>query len=141
MTDHAKQNAASWVETISEGMAAIDRLRNVSGSAQVVDGIDFDDSDNLSEHLQEMPLSVQVRGTWHAPGDSDSARAAVEYEILLTTGGPALRIRGDLGEYGNPTNARLQYQDWGVPWTDYNDTTPAQDDAIEAFAGLFYFGE
>jgi hypothetical protein len=145
MTDHAKQNAALWLETIVAGMDGLARLQMLlrTGEAQAVpfDGDTFDDADTLSERLQEMPLSVQVRGGWHNAGDDDAAREAVEYEILLSTGGPALRIVGDLGDYSNPTNARLQYQDWGTPWTDYHDMTEAQGEHVEAFAGLFYFGD
>ena len=33
------------------------------------------------------------------------------------TGAPAGIIIGDLGNYGEPIRARLQYQDWGTPWT------------------------
>lgn len=140
MTD-AKDNARSWVHTIATAMNGLDLLQSIDDSTFEQEGETFDNQYTLQDRIQEMPLSVQVRGGWHNAGDTDAAREAVEYEILLTTGGPALRIIGDLGDYSNPTNARVQYQDWGTPWTDFNDTTDAQDEHIEAFAGLFYFGE
>jgi hypothetical protein len=69
--------------------------------------------------IQEDPLSV--REGWRNPGEK-------EFNILLCTGGPAVRIIGKLGEYGEPFSARLQYQDWFTSWEDYR---PEDDDAEE----------
>lgn len=139
MTDHARQNALAWLETIEAGMTAVRELEEIR-EAVTHDGETYDDADSLREALQERALSVLVRGTWHSPGDDAGARAPVEYEILLTTGGPALRIRGDLGDWDNPTSARLEYQDWGTPWTALA-LSRGEADAVEAFASLFYFGD
>lgn len=133
MTDnnHAIANARAWAASIHEAMTAYQQLD--SGEAETVDyeGEAFDDSDSLRERIEQMPLSVQVRDGWRSPGaESDGAE---EFEILLSTGGPALRITGDIG--GSPS---LQWQDWGTPWTDCRDTTDGQDEAIAAFVGLFY---
>lgn len=133
MTDnnHAIANARAWAASIHEAMTAYQQLD--SGEAETVDyeGEAFDDSDSLRERIEQMPLSVQVRDGWRSPGaESDGAE---EFEILLSTGGPALRITGDIGGA-----ASLQWQDWGTPWTDYRDTTDGQDEAIAAFVGLFY---
>lgn len=136
MTDHAKANAAAWAETIVAAMTAMQMLDGGEESA-AVDGETYDDADTLRERLQEMPLSVQVRGGWVNPGETAEAE---EYAILLTTGGPALRVYGMLGSYG-PETARLQYQDWGTPWTDLDCETNDHADPVLAFAGLFYFGE
>ncbi|MBK6800386.1 MAG: hypothetical protein IPG83_02545 [Novosphingobium sp.] len=137
MTDnnHAIANARAWAASIHEAMTAYQQLD--SGEAETVDyeGEAFDDPDALRQRIEEMPLSVQVRGGWYSPGDyrGQSERQAEEFEILLSTGGPALRITGDIGGA-----ASLQWQDWGTPWTDYRDTTDGQDEAIAAFVGLFY---
>ncbi len=139
MTDHAKQNAAAWMQTICDYESGREALAR-DAETVTIDGETFDDNDALRERIQELPLSVQVRGTWHTPGDDQSAREPVEFEILLSTGGPALRIRGGLNEYNEPCQPRLQYQDWGTPWTDYR-LNAEEERALDAFCGLFYFGE
>jgi hypothetical protein len=79
----------------------------------------FDDIDNAEDagyRLREDALEVQVRTDWHDFGDTDTQTPS-EFYILLCTGGPAVRIRGELDEYGTPTRAWLEYYDWGTPWT------------------------
>jgi hypothetical protein len=39
-----------------------------------------------------------------------------EFMILLCTGGPAVRIRGELDRYSEPEKPRIEYQDWFTPW-------------------------
>jgi hypothetical protein len=56
----------------------------------------------------------------------------------LSTGGPALRIRGELDEHKQPDRAWLEYQDWGTPWTQYFDV---EQDTLLQFCQVFYFGE
>ena len=60
-----------------------------------------------------------------------------EFCILLSTGGPASRIRGEL-DNGEPCRAWLEVQDWGTPWTQYFDI---EQDTLLAYARCFYFGE
>lgn len=130
MTDHAISNAKGWAATICEAIAAFQALDNGEAESVTFEGDTFEDSDDLRQRIEGMPLSVQVRDGWRQPGgESDGAE---EFEILLSTGGPALRIFGKIGGYHS-----LQYQDWGTPWTDYRDTTTEQDSAIEAFVGMF----
>ena len=93
-------------------------------------------ADAAEDRACKMPLSVMVRvRDWVAPG---AELKADQYEILLlTTGGPAVRIFGRLNEYGEPETAELQGQDWFTPWQ----RTHGQDaDALLDFARLFYFG-
>lgn len=99
------------------------------------------DEDEAREEIQESPLSLQVRGGWYSPGDEDRGGAPEEFEILLTTGGPALRIIGELDCHGQPESPRLQWQDWGTPWTDFTDTSSDDDEAVQTFCQQFYFGE
>ena len=71
-----------------------------------------------------------------APGDAGEAG---EYEILLSTGGPAVRITGPLNQWDEPDDAFLQCQDWGTPWQPValdHDTQLALQD----FAQNFWFG-
>lgn len=127
--NHALDNATAWMQSISAMVSAMHNAENAD---------DGDDSiDKAREAIQESPLSVSVREGWHNPGEESDPE---EFCILLSTGGPALRIIGDLGRYNSPESPRLQYQDWGTPWTDF-DTTSDQDDDLLEFCQQFYFGE
>lgn len=74
----------------------------------------YHDRDDAVQDIYESPLSVQVRGGWHDIGVTDAEDE--EFEILLSTGGPAARIIGDLGMHNAPEDVQLQYQDWFTPW-------------------------
>lgn len=132
--NHAISNARAWAASILEVMTALDALESGEAESVECDGCTYVDADSLRQHIDEMPLSVQVRGGWYTPGGE--APDAEEFEILLSTGGPALRIYGDIGGL-----ARLQWQDWGTPWTDYFETSDDEDEAIASFVGSFWFGE
>ena len=129
--NHAEENAKAHMESIIE---LIDKL-----DGGTIDGEELD-CDQIQERIQESILDVEVRTDWHSPGDDDNK--PTEYLILLSTGGPACRVIGDLDSYCQPTNAKLEYQDWGTPWTRfYNDMTDDDDHALLMYARQFYFGE
>jgi hypothetical protein len=90
------------------------------------------------EAIEEDALSIQVREGWHSPGEQGELE---EFEILLCTGGPAVRIVGDLDRHKQPDSVRLQYQDWGTPWTEYLDMTSDEREALLTYCQQFYFGE
>lgn len=92
--------------------------------------------DDAQQRIQEDPLSVQVRSDWINVGEDF---AAEEFEILLCTGGPAVRILGELDEHNQPSRAFMQYQDWGTPWTDYYEEGVGST-CLE-YAQQFYFGD
>ena len=133
-TDHARQNAASWSESIAEMIRALEAARES----------DDDAIDAAQTAITDSALSVEVRSGWYSPGERNPE--PVEYQILLTIGGPSLRITGQLDGYAQPETADLEYQDWGTPWTRYHpahgeplfDTHNAD---VLAFAQQFYFGE
>lgn len=90
------------------------------------------------ERIQEDALSVEVRGGWYSI--TDERPAPEEFNILLSTGGPASRIRGELYG-GEPVRAWLDVldvQDWGAPWTRYFDI---DQDTLLSYARCFYYGE
>lgn len=105
---------------------------------------DYHDEDAARQAIQESPLSVLVRSGWHLVGERASEDYPAEYEILLCTGGSAVRIRGDLDLYGQPDTSRLEYQDWGMPWTEY---ILSYSNLLDKYAPLltyaqaFYYGE
>ena len=81
-----------------------------------------DSEEEAREILQQDPLSVEYRSGWsHNPRELEPE----EFCVLLCTGGPAVRIRGELGEHGAIYRARLEYQDWFTPWTHYSDADSA----------------
>lgn len=90
--------------------------------------------DDARQRIEEDALSIEVRSDWQSIGET---LEPAEYCMLLTTGGPAVRIIGEL-DNGEPSRPRLQVQDWGTPWTDYND---AERDVLQAYCACFYFGE
>ena len=93
-------------------------------------------NDEARETIEQSVLSVMVRDGWRQPGASQED-GPEEYEILLSTGGPALRIVGQLDQHNQPSSAELQHQDWGTPWTRF----PAPEATLLAFASVFWFGE
>ena len=155
--DHGKDNAAAWASNLAQMVAALEcdyeqlgrlqrqdageltedetqELRELTAAA-TIDGDTMADAEEARERIQESPLSVQVRSGWASVGEALNAE---EFEILLTAGGPALRIRGELDENREPSRAWLEYQDWGTGWTQYFDV---EKSTLLTFCGVFYFGE
>ena len=91
--------------------------------------------EEAEDRTQEGALEVCVRSGWHSP--SGDAPEPEEFYILLCTGGPAVRIRGELNR-GEPTRAWIEYQDWFEPWKQY---IGADQDVLLAYCRCFYFGE
>ena len=100
-------------------------------------GLSLDEAGETETAILESPLSVEVRSGWYAPGAEDDADPAAEYRIMLSWGGPAARIVGDLDVYGQPETATLEVQDWGTPWTEYTGDDP---DVLLRYARFFYYG-
>jgi hypothetical protein len=93
------------------------------------------DPDDARQQLLDMPLSLQVRSGWTDLGETLRPE---EFEILLSTGGPAVRIVGDLDQNGEPTSARLEAQDWFTRW--FEVFAPHVHTTALEFARQFYFG-
>ena len=130
MTDieHARSEARAQLATIQ---------KLVSRARQAAADNDNDGLESIREEIQERPLSLEVRSGWVVPG---STMEAAEYSILLCTGGPAVRLRGELGRYAEPDSAIMEYQDWGTPWTEYH-ITGEELDALLEYVRCFYFGD
>ena len=138
MTDnkHAIGNARAWLAAIRRTMAGLRKLES-GADAVTIEGEEFESADALRDRIYEQPLSVEVRSEWHTPG---STALPGEFCILLSTGGPALRLIGALDEYQQPESAALEWQDWGTPWTRLR-VSDARADDLRAYAAIFYFGE
>ena len=88
---------------------------------------EYHNEEEAQEAISEDPLSVEVRSGWQNPVEKLEPE---EFEILLCTGGPAVRIIGDL-DNGEPYRARIEYQDWGTPWTEYFPTSEEREALLE----------
>lgn len=95
---------------------------------------DINSRDEAIDRLLEDALEVCYRSDWATYGDTLEPS---EFYILLCTGGPAVRIRGDLDEVGYPTRAYMEYQDWGTPWTHYSG---ASHSMLLEYAGYYLGG-
>ena len=93
------------------------------------------DVDAVEEAIQQDPLDVQVRSGWHTPGDDMEPE---DFYILLATGGPAVRIRGELDEHLQPCRAWIEHQDWFEPWQDFIESDT--QDVLLSYCSHFYFG-
>lgn len=93
---------------------------------------DCESEEEARERIHEDPLSLQFRSDWCS---SREGMEPAEFELLLGTGGPAVRIIGDINR-GSPSRPRLQVQDWFQPWTEYLD---ADEDILQAYCEVFYF--
>jgi post-segregation antitoxin (ccd killing protein) len=121
--EEQNQRMNEWKEENAEELA---ELEDAAG--------DCEDEDDARQRISEDPLSVEVRSDWTTPGEE---LEAAEFCILLCTGGPAVRIVGELNR-GEPCRAWLEYQDWGTPWTQY---FGASSDTLCQYAAHFFFGE
>lgn len=152
MNDTAKDQAQAQYETIVSMLETLDLdwtrledlrsfdpedmtpedIRELAHLDALADGCE--DHDAAYDRIQEDPLEITVRSDWTAPGQTLEAN---EFCILLCTGGPAVRIVGEL-DRGQPVRAWIEYQDWGTPWTQY---FGADQDVLIRYASMFYFGE
>lgn len=98
---------------------------------------DCTSSEEANQRILDDALEVQVRSGWVTPGQ-DETGSYDEFEILLCTGGPAVRIMGRLTN-NQPSRAWLEYQDWGTPWTQaYN---VIERETLLTYCQQFYFGD
>ena len=154
--EHARQNALGSLASIREMVARLEHADECNGDPDDCELVnpegtpsiwrplttgesfdDYHDADAARQAIEEDALSVQVRSGWYSPGAEHEVE---EFEILLTTGGPALRIVGDLDQYGQPECPRLEIQDWFIPWQEV--ALDSEDyAALRAYCAVFYFGD
>jgi len=119
-----------------QGQAQYDSIRELAARLN-----DDPDNDRARDAIHEDALSVLVRSGWYEPGKRIAPPE--EFEILLCTGGPAVRLIGKLNHHSEPETARLQVQDWFEPWTDFDPESNGDDsdEILLAYARCFYFGQ
>ena len=149
---HAEQNAEAWNDSITAAWEAYGFCaeegegKYLSSEAKAClkeHGYDGTNHDVVAEWIEdamrEAPLSVEIRQGWHCPGEP--ADESAEFCVLLSTGGPALRVMGELNEHAEPSRCWLEHQDWGTPWARYFSRSADRAQALRWFASLFYYGE
>jgi hypothetical protein len=125
--ENAKQQAQAQLDSIIEMIVALRAART------------DEEREAAQTSIEEDPLSVEVRGDWHVPG-GEGAKPS-EFMILLCTGGPAVRIRGELDRYSEPAKPRIEYQDWFTPWRRLLVATDEENDALLDYCRQFYFAD
>ena len=131
-TNHALDNANSHIESMVNDFNEVTYLESLN----VTTNEDEEKLEEIRESVLNSALSVEFRSGWYSSPEDETK--AEEFRILLTWGGPALRIIGKLDDYG-PIEPKLQFQDWGTPWTDF-EITEDQQKALNWFCNCFYFG-
>ena len=133
MTATATKNHARDVALSTA--AHIERLIRLRDSCNNSNHHDW--AEDIQQQIDEMPLTVDLVRSDEDNPDQDGN--IVGYEILLCTGGPAVRIIGPLTSYDEPDDALLQCQDWFTPWQPVTVPHTTQM-ALQDFARSFYFG-
>lgn len=123
--DDGNKRSLTWGEELPDAADELKELEQEAG--------DCSDADEARERIQEDALSVRIFGE-RVNGEWEADR----FELLLATGGPAVRILGELDGNNEPCRAWIEVQDWGTPWTQYFD---ADSDVLLAYASCFYYGE
>lgn len=158
--DHARSQAISQLKGIVSLVKRLEHTSECTGDEdceltdeEIYDGIglyyesgkskatdeereEYHDEDRIQTTFSEDPLSVQVRSGWQSPGEELEAE---DFEILLCTGGPAVRIVGELNRNQEPDRARIEYQDWGTPWIEYFGASSEERAAILTYAQQFFY--
>ena len=131
--NYALQNAIGHIKSIVEDYENF----NYIDSLNVTCDEDYEKQEEIKENILNSALSVEFRSGWTS---NPNELEIEEFKILLTWGGPALRVIGELNQYKEPENIKMQFQDWGTFWTDF-EITENQQEALNWFCNCFYFGE
>ena len=130
--NHALENAKGYLQSMVEDYEIGSYIEQCNPTTQDQE----EKLEEIRESILNSALSVEFRSGWYSSLDEETKPE--EFKILLTWGGPALRIIGKLDDYG-PVEPKLQFQDWGTSWTDL-EITEDQQDALNWFCNCFYFG-
>lgn len=131
---HAIENATAHMKSI---LKLYQKHLALQRNALKVDTVE--DYEALEQECFEMPLEMRMRDDWYPAGTEPQDRVPSEVELLLSTGGPACRVWGDL-DRGVVKNAEIQWQDWGTPWTRLVGGGVVGE-ALDWFANQFYWAE
>jgi hypothetical protein len=125
--DTEENDGKAWAEANEDDAAELAELEEARG--------EHEDRESAEQAIHEDPLSLQFRSGWCSSKDEMEPE---EYELLLGTGGPAVRIVGEI-DGGEAHSARLEVQDWFTPWVEHI-TTGSDHEALMTYVRCFYFG-
>lgn len=98
---------------------------------------DCSSREDAEQRIHEDPLSVELTFASCAPGETPEADG---FEILLGTGGPAVRIVGELDAHNEPKRAWIETQDWFTAWTEYRGDA-CSNEALLTYCRQLYLGD
>ena len=134
--NHALNNAKGHIESIVEDYEKVSYLESLNPTTQEQELI----IEETTQSILDSALSIEFRSGWYSSlYDRVRLGEPAEFKILLTWGGPALRIIGEIENY-YAVNPKLQYQNWFEPWIDL-EITESQEKALNWFCNKFYFGD
>ena len=125
---HSESQARAKLAGIVDMMGDLEAVRD-----------DDEKREDVEQVIQESILEVAIRLGWHQIGKPEDA--GKEFMLLLCTGGPAVRVRGELDQYNNPENVVIEHQDWFTLWQEFTGLTDVEEKALLNYACQFYFGE
>ena len=111
--DQLEEVRDQYAESVENCEEIPDEMRDTLEELEAAAG-DYESQEDAERAIWENPLDISYRSGWNS---SPEDLQPEEFQILLCTGGPAVRIMGDLDHYGQPCRAWFEYQDWGTPWT------------------------
>jgi hypothetical protein len=116
-------DAEAWAGENADDAEELKALEEAAGECE--------SREDAIERIMEDPLSLRIFGE-RVNGEWEADR----FEILLSTGGPATRIMGELDSNNEPCHAYLEAQDWGTQWTEY---FGGERDTLLAYCRCFCF--
>lgn len=131
MSEHSQEQAKAHLDRIKE-LAA--QLRQANADE------DWEQREDIELTIQEDALEILVRDDWRRPSaEPVLTDTPTEFLILLSTGGPAVRVTGSLDINCLPSNVQLEHQDWFEVWQQYP-LSPSDYRAVLEYASQHYFG-
>tara|TARA_R100000353_G_scaffold76617_1_gene58115 strand:- start:165 stop:590 length:426 start_codon:yes stop_codon:yes gene_type:complete len=133
--NHALNNAIGHLQEMVKNYEIASHIEQSNPTTQEQE----EKLEEIRETILNSALSVEFRSGWYSSlYDRVRIGEPAEFKILLSWGGPSLRIIGEIEE-NYAVNPKLQYQDWGTLWTDL-EITEDQQKALNWFCNCFYFG-
>lgn len=133
--DHGKSQALAQLASIKTLVKNLLLAEKHGAQGKDECGTEFERAES---DIHDDALSVEMRTDWHSLSDNENK--PTEFRILLCTGGPAVQIIGELNQYQEPDQARIEYQDWFTPWTPLTDLSEKDEKTLLRYCQCFYFG-
>ena len=126
----ADRQAHAQVEYIQELLAAQTAISD--GETAELDGYKVDE-EGVMAAICENPLDSSYTRESYEDGEEDEEDPITGFTVLLCTGGPAVRIVGDLYA-GVESNVRVESQGWFIPWQRIA-LSASEQDAVNWYVG------